>query len=287
MCRRRQYLSRTKYSTLPCVPIESPALVQPDPLIYSQYFLNRLGLAVSWDNPDIQIHLNSKAVSSSSLQPSTEYEIVAQIWNGSPFAPVIGMQVHFSFLEFGIGTVHKPIGSKTVNLGVKGLPPVNSSIQWTTPSVAGHYCIQVLLNPYDDSNPDNNLGQENINVIKSHSPANSSFTLRNDTDKRRTYHFEIDTYESAEQSPCNGTDRNTTPNKVNLTRHRIGSSPIPSGWQVIVFPNNPSLDPAEVIQVEVTIVPPERYLGTQNFNINAFYGSTLAGGVTFTFIKDH
>jgi hypothetical protein len=36
-----------------CVPINDPAFVRPDPMIYDQYYLASLGLAVTWDNPDI------------------------------------------------------------------------------------------------------------------------------------------------------------------------------------------------------------------------------------------
>jgi hypothetical protein len=81
-----------------CVPINDPAFVRPDPLIYDQYYLTSLGLAVTWDNPDIQLYLNGAPVSSSQLQPGTTYEVVAQIWNNSTKAPVVNMPVAFSFL---------------------------------------------------------------------------------------------------------------------------------------------------------------------------------------------
>jgi hypothetical protein len=48
-----------------CVPIRNSAFVRPDPLIYSQYYLTGLGLAVTWDNPDIQLRCNGVPVSSS------------------------------------------------------------------------------------------------------------------------------------------------------------------------------------------------------------------------------
>jgi hypothetical protein len=88
-----------------CVPINEPPFVRPDPLIYDQYYLTTLGLAVTWDNPDIQLYLNGAPVSSSQLQPGTTYEVVAQIWNNSTEAPVVNMPVAFSFLEFGVATV--------------------------------------------------------------------------------------------------------------------------------------------------------------------------------------
>ena len=33
-------------------------------MIYDQYYLTGLGLAVTWDNPDIQLYLNGSPVSS-------------------------------------------------------------------------------------------------------------------------------------------------------------------------------------------------------------------------------
>ena len=126
-------------ATSNCVPIYNPAFVKPDPLIYDQYYLTSLGLAVTWDNPDIQLYLNGAAVSSSLLAPGTTYEVVAQIWNNSTDSPAVAMPVSFSFLEFGISTVSVPIGSTQVNLGVKGGAgcPAYATMPWTTPTTPG------------------------------------------------------------------------------------------------------------------------------------------------------
>ncbi|HEY0786158.1 MAG TPA: hypothetical protein VGD62_09830, partial [Acidobacteriaceae bacterium] len=141
-------------ATSNCVPINDPAFVKPDPLLYDQYYLSSLGLAVTWDNPDIQLYLNGTAVSSSLLAPGTTYEIVAQIWNNSTVSPASAMPVHFSYLEFGISTVSVPITSTQINLGVKGGPgcPAYATAPWTTPTTPGHYCIQVQLDPFADVN---------------------------------------------------------------------------------------------------------------------------------------
>ena len=98
---------------------------KPDPLIYDQYFLMSLGLAVTWDNPDIELRRGDVLVSSSEILPDTDYEIVARIWNGSTDAPIVNLPVYFSYLEFGIGTIaHKIDGGRPtyVDLGVKGGP---------------------------------------------------------------------------------------------------------------------------------------------------------------------
>ena len=78
------------------------------------------GLVVTWDNPDIALYRNGALVPSSQLASDTEYEIVARIWNNSTDAPVAMLPVVFSYLSFGIATLSHPIGSDTVNLGVKG-----------------------------------------------------------------------------------------------------------------------------------------------------------------------
>src|SRR5262245_29559219 len=74
-CRRERGLSERdrRAAKTPCVPIDRPEFVRPDPLIYSQSYLMSLGLAVTWDNPDIVLHLNGAPVSSSLLQPDTLY----------------------------------------------------------------------------------------------------------------------------------------------------------------------------------------------------------------------
>ena len=41
----------------------------------------------------------------------------------------------------------------------------------TTPATLGHYCLPLLLEPPDDSNWQNNLGQRNTDVTQAHSPA--------------------------------------------------------------------------------------------------------------------
>src|SRR5690349_9581341 len=38
-----------------CNKFTNPAYHRPDPCIYDQYYLMSLGLAVTWDNPDITI----------------------------------------------------------------------------------------------------------------------------------------------------------------------------------------------------------------------------------------
>jgi len=256
-----------------------------------------LGFSVTWDNPDIQLFLNGSPVSSSLLQPATTYEIVARVWNSSPSAPVLNMPVHFSYLEFGIGTTNVPLGATKINLGVKGGSncPAFASFPWTTPAATGHYCIQVLLEPFDDLNWNNNLGQENTNVGKSHSPAIFTFPLSNNTSKTQRYSFEVDAYSPGVPDPCNDkthphSDRRRVVGNANiitnvrLDRHRRGAQPVPAGWQVNVTPESPSLAPGGTVTATVTITPPAGFIGAQQLNVNAFHEGGLAGGVTLTVV---
>jgi hypothetical protein len=266
-----------------CVPINDPAFVRPDPFIYDQYYLTSLGLAVTWDNPDIQLYLNGSPVASSQLQPGTTYEVVAQVWNNSTDAPVVGLPVTFSFLEFGVGTVSVPIGSTKIDLGVKGGPncPALARMPWTTPTTPGHYCLQVLLQPADDTNPQNNLGQENTDVGTAHSPAVFTFTLRNDTDKQQTYNFALDAYIPGTPDPC-GPTNSAKDRAARVARHRRGVQPVPSGWQITVVPETPTLDPDQSTVITVTAAPAAGFTGNQVLNVNAFHAAGIAGGVTFT-----
>jgi hypothetical protein len=76
LCRRRKLLHGDKNATnTGCGTIDHPAGRRADPLIYSQKYLLKLGLAVTWDNPDIILLRNGVVVSESDLLPNTEYEI--------------------------------------------------------------------------------------------------------------------------------------------------------------------------------------------------------------------
>jgi hypothetical protein len=267
-----------------CIPINDPAFVRPDPMIYDQYYLASLGLAVTWDNPDIQLYLNGSPVPSSQLIAGTTYEVVAQIWNNSTDAPVVGMPVAFSFLEFGVGTVSVPIGTTQIDLGVKGGPncPAYAKMLWTTPATPGHYCLQVQLQPVDDTNTLNNLGQENTDVAAAHSPAAFIFTLRNNTNQPRTYRFETDAYVPGTPDPCNGTGDPAKDRAARMARHKRGVQPVPAGWRVKIDPAGPSLVPGQSIPITVSATPPPGFVGEQPLNVNAFHQNGFAGGVTLT-----
>lgn len=272
-----------------CVPIDRPEMKRPDPLIYSQYFLAAQGMAVTWDNPDIELKKDGVAVASAELERNTTYDIVARIWNASTDAPAIQMPVRFSYLSFGIGTVSHPIGTTQVTVGVKGGPdqPAFASVKWTTPEEDGHYCLQVLLEPVDDLNFSNNLGQENTNVGEAHSPALFEFDLRNDTRLPHRYRLQSDAYVLPHRRPCSEMPRRRDGDirRKLLGAHAASAHPVPAGWDVKVNPDVLALAAGATAKIHVTIIPPAGFIGTQPFNVNAVReDDVFAGGVTLTVV---
>jgi hypothetical protein len=266
---------------------------RPDPMIYSQQYLMSQGLAVTWNNPDVHLEKDGTVVPSHALEPTTDYEIVARVWNGSPQAPAVGLPVHCSYLEFGIGTVSHSIGVRHVDLPVKAAPgsPVFARFPWTTPAEVGHYCIQIRLVWSDDANPANNLGQENADVKTLNSPrANFVVPVRNDGPNRRALRFEVDSYEIGRRLPCPperepgappaGEREREERRRRARARHARGGHPVPDGWTVAVEPTTLTLSPDERADVEVHVTAPDGFEGRQAFNLSALAGDELVGGVT-------
>ena len=281
-----------------CVHIPPSSYKRPDPMLYAQYWLMKQGLSVTWDNPDIQLYDSANnAVSSSALKEDTDYKVEVRVWNNSYDAPVHNLPVYLSFLSFGIGTTSTPVGKTYIDLGVKGSPhcPAFADFIWHTPK-AGHYCLQALLVWADDANPENNLGQENTNVGKPHSPAHFDFTVHNDASVRRHYELEADMYRLPELQDC----REEPPpsrygSRLAESRARweralqgqgYGRFPVTSDWRVTIRPSNFDLAAGASQNVSVDIEHPAGpFTGTQAFNIHGFATPPngprrLAGGVT-------
>jgi hypothetical protein len=271
-----------------CEIINNPAFHRPDPCIYSQQFLLKLGLPVTWDNPDIVIMKAGVPVPEHELLPDTEYEIDATVWNNSYEAPIVGLKVVFSYLSFGIATEAHPIGTTFVNLGVKGgvNHPAQAKVLWKTPPVPGHYCIQVALEWIDDANPENNLGQNNVDVASPLSPAAFQFRLKNNTGKANQFTFEVDTYSIPELEQCKPTippeDRAPRAERLRRIRakHNRANFPVPAGWNVEIVPAQVSLLANEESDIAVKITPPVSFAGRKPFNVNAIYRDKYAGGVS-------
>jgi hypothetical protein len=275
-----------------CETVNNPALHRPDPCIYSQRYLMDLGLPVTWDNPDIVLRRNGVPVVETELLPNTEYEVGATIWNNSYEAPVVGLNVHFSFLSFGVQTVVNPIGTNPVNLGVKGGPnhPAQATMLWTTPPVGGHYCLQVDFDWIDDLNPKNNLGFNNVHVQEATSPATFDFKLRNTTGKTNRFRFEVDTYTIPDLPECPPTapkrrgSRSERLRRIRA-RHDRQNYPVPPGWDVEITPQEVTIAANDEADIAVALTPPAQFHGEQQFNVNAVYDSSYAGGVSLVVSK--
>jgi len=284
-----------------CVRLPPDTLLRPDPLIYSQYYLMSKGLAVTWDNPDIEIYrivgsLPPQFVPSNMLSKDTEYEVRVRVWNGSYEGPAPGLPVYLSFLTFGINTVSTPIGEAAINLPVKGAPnhPVIVPFKWRTPNAPGHYCLQARLEWPDDANPDNNLGQENIDVGVFQSPAVFEFPVRNERRYPRRFNLTVDSYQIPALLPCDEyrPGRVGRPPRTRLREsedrwrvaggvHARDGFPIPPGWSVEIIPDDVmELGPREERLVTVRITAPDGFAGKRAFNVNAFESGLMVGGVT-------
>ncbi len=255
-----------------------PALKQPDPFIYSQTYLTSLGLPVTWDNPDIAIFLGSTPVDPHNLMASTAYTVVARIWNNSTDAPALDMQVAFSYLSFGMGTQSNPIGTTSADVNAKGLSgcPGFASITWTTPATLGHYCLQVLLEPADDSNWQNNMGQRNTDVTQPASPASFTFSVGNHAlPWPRTVRFRVDTYAIPPLRDC----REAGDAAARLVR---SAPPVPEDWTVTLAPEELRLASGEEADVSAAITAPPGFHGRMPFNVTGFDENGVVGGVTLT-----
>lgn len=258
-----------------------PALKKPDPFLYCQYYLMSLGFPVTWDNPDIYLFYEGVLVDPHDLRASTSYTVVARIWNNSTDVPVINLKVNFSYLSFGMGVHSNPIGATTTNLNVKGLPgcPAFAYMTWTTPATLGHYCIQVLLEPPDDSNWLNNLGQRNTDVAQPQSPAVFEFSVGNHVGPRpRAVRFTTDTYAIPPLPVC-GEHSAAASDSRSISKI---APPIPAGWTVSLIPDKLQLAPGEEQQVQAEITPPAGFAGSMPINVTGWDDDGPIGGVTLT-----
>ncbi len=292
-CRRRPApRPKRPRSRADCQPVPSTIYRRSDPLIYDQYYLIGLGLPVTWDNPDIRIERQGAAVDPHALEPATEYDIVARVWNGSTDAPAVNLPVRFSYLTFGVGLENHPIGSTLVNLGVKGSAfcPAFARHSWVTPAKPGHYCLQVVLDWFDDANPLNNLGQTNLDVQPLNSPrATFRFPVHNGGRRVQQVRLEADGYALPAPPRCRD-DRAPSADmpkeerdrrmREAIARHAAGRGKLPEAWEVRLEPPALALEPGQKEEVVVEVTAPDGFEGRRGFNVNAFEGTVLLGGVT-------
>jgi len=284
-----------------CLNLPPGVFVRPDPMIYDQYYLMSQGLAVTWDNPDIQIFDTlGNPVSPYGLNPDQDYKVVVRVWNNSYDAPAAGLPVLLSFLSFGIGITDTFIAAATTNLGAKGSAqcPAFANFIWHTPVVPGHYCLQALLVWPDDANPANNLGQTNTQVGKLASPALFTIDVHNRATIARRFEIEADMYRLPVLAPCSDSPPRIAREKGRYAESRArwdaalrtqayGMFPVTGEWSVSIHPRSLEIGPGGTSAVQVSIEPASgTFTGTQPFNIHGFVPASagvpraLAGGVT-------
>jgi hypothetical protein len=306
MCRCVQGRLPSPPRTDCCVDLPADVYKRADPLIYAQYYLMSKGLAVTWDNPDIEI-FDGHALVTGELKPQHRYRVRARVWNGSYDAPAIGVAVELSYLSFGVQTVSNKVAVQSVSLGAKGTVqhPAFADFNWETPAEGGHYCLQIRLGWNDDANPDNNLGQKNVTVAEAHSPAVFSFPVRNDASVPRRFTIEADAYELPELPRCADITDVRERHRTRLQESRArwaetlrqqayGSQPLPSDWRVDISPSDFGLNARQQKQIQVSIEPMNAtFQGEKTFNIHVFAlgnresyalgdrgAKSLAGGVS-------
>jgi hypothetical protein len=217
-----------------------------------------------------------------------------RVWNGSFDAPAVGLPVRLGYLSFGAATTLHHIGTRFVDLGVKGSSkhPAFAFFDWRTPE-AGHYCLQARLDWSDDANPDNNLGQENVNVGVAASPAQFELTLRNEAAVRRRFVLAPDVYRLPKLAPCPEEERperrqtRLAESRARWERARreqgTGQFAVPNGWTVTIEPSELVLAACEEQQIAVSVdIPQTTPTATLNVNALALHedGRELVGGVT-------
>jgi hypothetical protein len=288
-----------------CLDLPPKVHLRADPMLYAQYWLMSQGLAVTWDNPDIQIYdMLGNPVAPVGLIPDRDYQVIVRIWNNSYGAPAAGMGVDLTFIHIGFGNTQFPIGATSANLGVKGSAhcPAYAKFIWHTPKEKGHYCLLALLIWPDDANPNNNLGQKNTLVGETHSPAQFVFTVTNDASVERRFELEADMYAIPElprcpdttQPPAGRAGAATTGRyaesqarwAATLLKQAYGMFPVTPAWKVTISPQAFGLAPNGSQDVNVSIdFTSGKFIGTQPFNIHGFATPPngprkLVGGVT-------
>ena len=248
------------------------------------------GLAVTWDNPDIQIFRGGTPVASGDLKPDTVYEVRATIWNGSFDAPALGLPVSLTSMSFGIGAAETFVDATAVDLPAKGVVghPATAKLRWRTPAEEGHYCLRVRLDWLDDANPANNLGQENTDVRSPKSPALFKVPLRNERGHTRRFDLTVDAYQTRAPMPCVPDKRSYEGRREESearwraarVSHARSAFPVPVGWTVQVVPQSVELEADAEQVLEVSIEPPPGFTGRQGFNLSADCEGDLIGGVT-------
>lgn len=304
VCRReKRFHGKQSYD---CLPIPAGVYLRPDACIYSQQYLMSLGMAVTWDNPDVRLTdtLNNP-IASYGLQPSTSYTITATIHNKKNDTPVPGMPVVFKLVSFGAsGDIIQPIGSAVVDLPVRGTPgePAHASVTWTTPTSPGHYCITIEAVVPDDATPMDNIGQHNtvVNGVRHGERLELRFPVRNALQIAQRFSARLHSYRLPERHILRrrmgeGAGANRTGQRegdASLLQRVVAANrpdlfPVPADWDAAVTPSDGIIEPGRTVDLTFTAtVPASAPAGLQqpfHISISDAEGKAPLGGVTATY----
>lgn len=232
--RRRDTLYPGEDEEEKCGKIPESVVRRPDPCLYSQRLLRSKGLPVTWDNPDVWVapadDPGNVLPDSYHLEADTEYVVTVQVHNASATDPAIGTGVRLRYRPWSFNSPDEvPVetdadGDEVVRHA--HVPPMGSDevqFRWHTPSLAPdedskHFCLLASVHHPMDTNPANNVGQENTNVYRSENPGpprpgervEFDVPLFNDADEGRRFRFDVEAYEVADAGPTYDLDLETT-----------------------------------------------------------------------------
>jgi len=208
----------------PCGRLPEPIVRRPDPCIYSQRLLMSQGLPVTWNNPDIWIAPADDplaiAPDSYHLLDNTDYIVTVQVHNASATDPAIGVRVRLVYRPWSFNSPDlvpvetDGVGNEVVRY-VSIAPSSAEKVQfkWHTPPLpqgetSQHFCLQARLFHPMDTNPNNNMGQENTNVYRQEEASavppgamiRITVPLHNPNKKARKFHFVATLYSIEEET---------------------------------------------------------------------------------------
>ena len=227
-----------------CFPVDHPAFVRPEPLLYSQRALMAQGLAVTWDNPDIVLFLGGAPVSSSNCtrhdvqreDPRLEQLVggAGDPHAGPPFVPRLRSRQRADYDRH-----------TTIDVGVKG-----SSISRRSCRSRGRRlrrrattaCERCSTRPTTSTT--RTTSARRTQTSRWPPRPQFTFTLPNDTQRVRPYRFETDTNVIPPRPRATTIERDPATRTAPTCR-----APGAAGLQMAIHPATPSLAPGETVVI--------------------------------------
>jgi len=154
-----------------------------DVYIYSQFDSSTWHLSGgyrTWDNPCFTIYNeNGDIIQPNELQQLGSYNVCVTVYNQGD-GDATYTEVSLSYSRFGGGLSWKESGVDYIAIPSGESRQVNISF---SPVLEGPYCLKVKIYDAGDENERNNVGQENINVLRLASPGESNLFVGIPPDK--------------------------------------------------------------------------------------------------------